>query len=632
MGSDAKQPKRTVRAWAVGAACCISFMAGTSHADGQILWSSAGGSAWLTASNWTGGAVPNASQVARFSADPTGVAGVGINFAGTTNGNSTLGQKTQLVGAIEMVDRTQSFLIGNSSTTTNADGFLVLNGAAVNAVSNTVLRNATNVSFALQNTQGTGNRTMGVRLGNLNSVVQIDGVGNIVMSSVLSEVTPGSRLEVMGEGAGQLELNASTNSFTGGVTVRGAQLRFATDGSLGIAPSSAIAGHIILNGGRVTIPASATVVVNANRGIQVGDAAGTAFNIGGTAVLRYAGVIADLPGKTGTFAKLASGTLELGGANTYSGATTVGQGTLRMIDGTNRLPATTVVRLGTAGAPGLGTFDLNGLSQQIAGLESIVGTNNTTSTNLVNSLSAATLTIATPAGASLRYSAGTGANSGVISGAISIVKKGPGTQAVGGSNTYAGTTVISDGVLLVNGAHTGGGAYTVENGGMLAGSGSIGSTVTVETGGKLSAGESIGSLTISRSVALQADAVFVVDFDLSSADQLVVTGATSTLGTANAVLVLQPVGLGPGPFGPINVTYTIATTPNSAAGVSGVFKNLVHLAGNTYQYSSGLVEGTVTYGGNSITMTVTAVPEPAAVSLLAMASLVLRRRRARMAG
>src|SRR6185503_20407776 len=49
-----------------------------------ILWSSSGGSAWLTGSNWTGSAVPGGADVAQFGVNPTAATGVGINFNGTT--------------------------------------------------------------------------------------------------------------------------------------------------------------------------------------------------------------------------------------------------------------------------------------------------------------------------------------------------------------------------------------------------------------------------------------------------------------------------------------------------------------------------------------------------------------------
>src|SRR5262245_45174943 len=48
----------------------VGLLATTVHAS-NLLWSSAGGSAWLTAVNWTGGSVPSASDNAQFGANPT---------------------------------------------------------------------------------------------------------------------------------------------------------------------------------------------------------------------------------------------------------------------------------------------------------------------------------------------------------------------------------------------------------------------------------------------------------------------------------------------------------------------------------------------------------------------------------
>src|SRR6185295_15010736 len=47
----------------------------------------------------------------------------------------------------------------------------------------------------------------------------------------------------------------------------------------------------------------------------------------------------------------------------------------------------------------------------------------------------------------------------------------------------------------VNGAHTGGGAYTINSGGALGGSGSTASSVSVLSGGILAPGNSIGTVT-----------------------------------------------------------------------------------------------------------------------------------------
>src|SRR6266446_1164268 len=133
----------------------------------SVLWSSAAGSAWLTAGNWTGGAVPTATDVAQFGTNPTGAGGAGINFNGTTNaGTQATGQRIEEVGAVEITSaRTAaSMLIGNSSTTIGATGTFRLNGAAVNSVAHVIIRNNSSQLLTIQNTQGSGNQTMSVAL------------------------------------------------------------------------------------------------------------------------------------------------------------------------------------------------------------------------------------------------------------------------------------------------------------------------------------------------------------------------------------------------------------------------------------------------------------------------------------
>ncbi len=72
---------------------------------------------------------------------------------------------------------------------------------------------------------------------------------------------------------------------------------------------------------------------SSNRGIQVGDAAGTSISVAQSGgMLTYNGVISDVAGKAGAWIKEGEGTLHLGGDNTYGGATTVSAGTL-VIDG-----------------------------------------------------------------------------------------------------------------------------------------------------------------------------------------------------------------------------------------------------------------------------------------------------------
>jgi len=75
-----------------------------------------------------------------------------------------------------------------------------------------------------------------------------------------------------------------------------------------------------------------------------------------------------------------------------------------------------------------------------------------------------------------------------VSGAGSVVKAGTGTVVFDQNNFYGGTTTISNGTLVVNGIHSSAGAYTVESGGALAGTGEIEGFVTVQSGATINPG------------------------------------------------------------------------------------------------------------------------------------------------
>ncbi|NBY37652.1 MAG: hypothetical protein EBQ59_09425, partial [Verrucomicrobia bacterium] len=229
-------------------------------------------------------------------------------------------------------------------------------------------------------------------------------------------------------------------------------MRFTADGSLGNS-----ANTIVIDGGRLATANSAVYTIASARGIAVGDNADTGISTPGTGTLTYNGIIANKSGETGSWAKQGGGTLELGGVSTYTGDTFINNGVLKITTGNDRLPTGTVVSLGQAASANLGIFDLNGQSQQIAGLVSTTGTNAAATKNTVTSATAATLTITVADGVTKSYGDGTTlTNSGVITGALSLVKTGSGTQVLGDANTYTGTTTINGGILSVGSIGDGG--------------------------------------------------------------------------------------------------------------------------------------------------------------------------------
>lgn len=243
---------------------------------------------------------------------------------------------------------------------------------------------------------------------------------------------------------GRFDITNAANTFTGDITVTGGEVRFTADGSLGNA-----ANDIIIDGGRFATLSGASYTLGGGRQIFVGDASGTSISTPGAGVLSYNGAIANKIGEIGAWAKQGGGTLALGGVSTYTGDTAINNGTVQLTTGNDRLPTTTTVSLGQAASANLGILDLNGRSQQIAGLNSVTGTNATATNNTVTSSTAATLTLG--GSGSYSYGDGTDANSGVITGSITLVKSGSGTQTFGEANAYTGKTSITGGFIAGSG-------------------------------------------------------------------------------------------------------------------------------------------------------------------------------------
>ena len=147
------------------------------------------------------------------------------------------------------------------------------------------------------------------------------------------------------------------NTFTGDITITGGEFRISNDGSLGNTSNA-----INIDGGRLASANNASITLDSNRGIFVGDSEGTAINVVGSGTLTINSVIANLSDDTGVLEKQGNGVLVLGGANTYTGPTNVTAGTLA-INGTQPL-ATGLVTInsgaalaGTGATGGGVTFD-----------------------------------------------------------------------------------------------------------------------------------------------------------------------------------------------------------------------------------------------------------------------------------
>ncbi|MCX6855571.1 MAG: autotransporter-associated beta strand repeat-containing protein [Verrucomicrobia bacterium] len=298
--------------------------------------------------------------------------------------------------------------------------------------------------------------------------------------------------------AGTIRLdNASNGGLASGLlTLNGGTLQALTatrdiTNPVTIAASSTVSGpqSITLSGGLVEATggnANRTLTNNLDAGqlltisgtVNVGATGTTAartFGVAGTGDTSITGAMVNNTAFAHVLSKTGTGTLTLSNTlNAYTGGTVINSGTLRT-GASNVIPNTGTVTVNATTA-GTALFDLNGNSETIAAL-TLGGTGGlATSVNQVTT-GAGTLTLGgtvtvsstgnftTPAliignlglGAARTFTIGDSTGTvvdldvqAIISGAFAITKNGQGTLQLSGTNTFNGSTTVTDGQLFLD--------------------------------------------------------------------------------------------------------------------------------------------------------------------------------------
>ncbi|WP_238258609.1 beta strand repeat-containing protein [Methylobacterium gnaphalii] len=398
--------------------------------------------------------------------------GAGSTFSGVATGSGGL----TLSGGSLTLAGTNTY---TGATTINA-GALTLNNSG-----GTALADTGRVTFA--NVAGTGaalntnfSETIGsLSGGNTSSSVAIAsgrtltvGADNTADANYAGAVTGGLLTKV---GTGTQTLSGTSN-YSGATTISGGTLRGGATDSFSANSAFAVNSGTFLDlggfGETIGSLSGAGTLTNS------GTTAATLTAGGNGASTTFSGVIQNgaNPAATTGLTKTGTGMLMLSGANTYTGVTTISDGTLRA-------GAANVISTASAVQVNGGTFDLNNNNQSIGSLSGNAGT--------TVALGSATLTTGSD-------NTSTG-SFGVITGTGGLTKTGTGIFEIRGANTYTGTTTVNAGTLR-NGP---GGSFAstnfVINGGSLifntATTAPATSAVT-QTGGQFTVGTSleIGSL------------------------------------------------------------------------------------------------------------------------------------------
>src|SRR4051812_49371976 len=623
---------------------------GLSTAGGGVtMTAGAGGITGLGAINLAGGALTLNSSGAMTQnggsliAGATSVVKQGSGTLTLSNANTYTGVTTVSAGTLAVTAK-NALGTAAAGTTLGSGATLDLQNVAYATAEGVTLNGGTlltsagtsSLAGALTQTAASAINTNGTQLtvsGAVNTAglgITAGGTGSTILSGVVSGTGTLTK-----QGTGTLTLSGN-NTYTGATTISSGTVSINADNRLGTAPGAATANQLVLNGG--TLATTATFTLSANRGVTLG-ASGGAFSQSAGTTLTYTGIIAG----AGSLADAGTGTLALGGANTYTGVTNVNAGTLTA----NSVGALGSTAAGTTVASGA-TLNINAVAIGAEAL-TIAGTG-VGAAGALQGIGAASLsgavTLSGGASVGITLAAATLSLTGGISGAGPLTKVGAGTLDLGTTaSTYTGATTISAGTLRLQSADMlpDATALTVtgilnlnnfnETVGSLAGAGGVTlgtatltagdntsttySGVAAGTGGLTKQGT--GTLTLSgNNTYTGATTISGGTLSLGAANRIADTSALVVTGTFDMNGFSEPVGslAGAGivtsgaagavtlPAGGNNTSTTFSGIAQNGSGTLGVSKAgtgiLTFSGANTYTGVTTVAAGTLRLGASGV--------------------------------
>ena len=484
--------------------------------------------------------------------------------------------------------------------TTIAAGKLHLDGPQAISDSSAVILSSTSSDLDVDQSV-----TIGSLQSSVASSVTLDGTATVLttggdnLTTIFAGNISGTTGALTKEGSGTFTLSG-TNAYTGATTIN--------DGVLAIGSSTALSDST-----PVTISTSGTLNVNAS--VTVGSLAGaggaslassTTFSVGD---LNDSTVYTGVMSGQGNFVSLGTGTLELNGANSYTGTTTIQGGSTLIVSDDGELSASTAV---TIAASSQLTADSTFSVGSLAGSGSGVLVINATRTLTTGGDDSSTALL------------------GSLIGAGNLTKVGTGTQTLSGTgSTFTGTLTVTDGTVLL-------GSTTALG---------VGSTVVVNSAGILDVNESvtIGSLAGAGTTDIASTKVLTAGGDNTSTSvsgAIIGTGGsltkdgsgTLTLSGVNTFSGTTTINLGTliGTSSSLPSNITNATILTFDQNSNGTFSQDISGIGLMNMSGSAILEldGTNSYSGvtnvNTGTLLIaaaTALPSGSAVTVAVGATL-----------
>jgi filamentous hemagglutinin family protein len=345
-------------------------------------------------------------------------------------------------------------------------------------------------------------------MGSYNDTVQgvqltsgsITGSTGILTNSTDFDLQAGSVSAILGgsvgvdkSGGGSVTLSG-TNTYTGATTISAGTLTLGANNVL------ADGSSVVVNGGTLAMGSYNDTV----QGVQLTSGSIT----GSTGILTnstdfdlQAGSVSAILGGSVGVDKSGGGSVTLSGTNTYTGATTISAGTLT-------LGANNVLADGSSVVVNGGTLAMGSYSDTVQGVQLTSG-NITGSTGILTS--------------STDFDLQAGSVSAILGGSAGVDKSGGGSVTLSGTNSYTGTTTISDGTLVLDTTGTIAASSGVTNSGTLS----------------IAANKTIDSITGYGTVALGANTLTIGDAsntDATYAGVIFGTGGITKAGTGTLTL------------------------------------------------------------------------------------------------